>query len=124
MTDDPDFRIATSILDYVFRVLAFEYMPPEERHALGIKASGERQAEIEGKLADAPVDEAENGNGHKNGNGNANGHDKPQGVVVLGPLADDVSAGSRPYCGTCGVEMDPAGSCFACPSCGSTSGCS
>ncbi|MPZ70421.1 MAG: vitamin B12-dependent ribonucleotide reductase [Actinobacteria bacterium] len=124
MTDDPDFRIATSILDYVFRVLAYEYIPAEDRQALGIKASGERQAEIEGKLTETPLADGDSANGHTNGNGNGNGHDKPQGVVVLGPVAEDVSAGSRPYCGTCGVEMNPAGSCFACPSCGSTSGCS
>ena len=117
MTDDSDFRIATSILDYVFRVLALEYLPADERSALGIRTSGERQDEIEGRL-------------QGNGNGNGNGHDNPQpesagapGVIMLGPVAD-VHAGSLPFCGTCGVQMQPAGSCFACPSCGSTSGCS
>ena len=39
MTDDPDFRIATSVLDYVFRLLALEYLTPEERHALNIRTS-------------------------------------------------------------------------------------
>ena len=29
-----------------------------------------------------------------------------------------------PYCMQCGVQMQRAGSCHACPSCGSTSGCS
>ena len=118
MTDDSDFRIATSILDYVFRVLAFEYLPIEERSALGIRTSGERQDEIEGKLQ---------GDGDGNGNGHENGHGVTEpaasGVIMLGPVAD-VHAGSLPFCGTCGVQMLPAGSCFACPSCGSTSGCS
>jgi ribonucleoside-diphosphate reductase alpha chain len=117
MTDDPDFRIATSVLDYVFRVLAFEYLPIEDRHALGIRSAGERQDEIEAKLDNAPAE---------HGNGKGNGHGKPEaasGVVVLGPVAD-ASVGSHPFCGTCGVQMQPAGSCFACPSCGSTSGCS
>jgi ribonucleoside-diphosphate reductase alpha chain len=119
MTDDPDFRIATSILDYVFRRLAFQYLPPEERHALGIRTSGERQAEIEQKLDPNATGDNGNGNGHdkKNGNGGS------EGVVVLAPVAD-VHSGSLPFCGTCGVQMNPAGSCFACPSCGSTSGCS
>ncbi|MDQ4027853.1 MAG: ribonucleoside-diphosphate reductase [Actinomycetota bacterium] len=115
MTDDPDFRIATSILDYVFRELALEYLTIEERHALGIRTAGERQGEIEARL--------DNG-----GNGNASGHGngapaQEQGVVVLGPVAS-AHSGSLPFCGTCGVQMQPAGSCFACPSCGSTSGCS
>ncbi|MGH2750892.1 MAG: vitamin B12-dependent ribonucleotide reductase [Actinomycetota bacterium] len=125
MTDDSDFRIATSILDYVFRVLAVEYLTDSERHALGIRTSGERQNEIEAKLdPNATGDKA-------NGNGNPKGHETPanegrsegQGVIVLGNVAS-ASVGSHPFCGTCGVQMQPAGSCFACPSCGSTSGCS
>jgi ribonucleoside-diphosphate reductase alpha chain len=115
MTDDADLRIATSILDYVFRRLAVEYLPAEERQALGIRTAGERQAEIEAKL------ESETKNG--NGNGHSNGGSKPETTIVLGPVAS-ATTGSRPFCGTCGIEMVPAGSCFACTSCGSTSGCS
>ncbi|MGH2748957.1 MAG: vitamin B12-dependent ribonucleotide reductase [Actinomycetota bacterium] len=115
MTDDSDFRIATSVLDYVFRLLALEYLTPEERHALGIRTAGERQSEIESKL-----DPNATGNGNPNGNGKDNAE---EGVIVLGPVAG-ASAGSLPFCGQCGVQMLPAGSCFACPSCGSTSGCS
>jgi ribonucleoside-diphosphate reductase alpha chain len=116
MTDDPDFRIATSILDYVFRELALEYLSIEERHALGIRTSSERQGEIEARLTNG---ENGNGNGHTNGADSTQG----EGVVVLGPVAS-AHVGSLPFCGTCGVQMQPAGSCFACPSCGSTSGCS
>ncbi|MGI8775556.1 MAG: vitamin B12-dependent ribonucleotide reductase [Actinomycetota bacterium] len=124
MTDDPEFRIATSILDYVFRQLAVEYLPDEERRALGIRTAGERQDEIENKLAEA-AGEPTTGNGNGNGNGHSNdGSSKPaEGVIVLGPVVS-ASTGSRPFCGTCGIEMVPAGSCFACTSCGSTSGCS
>ena len=122
MTDDPEFRIATSVLDYVFKRLAVQYLSVEERHALGIRTSGERQAEIEAKLDPAAGEAPAAGNE----NGNGNGHGKkaePEGVIVLGPVAT-ANAGSLPFCGTCGVQMNPAGSCFACPSCGSTSGCS
>jgi ribonucleoside-diphosphate reductase alpha chain len=117
MTDDSDFRIATSILDYVFRRLALQYLSPEERHALGIRTAGERQAEIESKLDPNATGDADNGNGR------GNGSTKEEGVVVLGPVAD-AHVGSLPFCGTCGVQMQPSGSCFACPSCGTTSGCS
>ena len=120
MTDDPDFRIATSILDYVFKRLAFEYLSEEERHALNIRSAGERQADIERKLEPEEATEHTNGG---NGHGNGNGHAKDEGVIVLGPVAS-ANVGSLPFCGTCGVQMNPAGSCFACPSCGSTSGCS
>jgi ribonucleoside-diphosphate reductase alpha chain len=117
MTDDSDFRIATSILDYVFRRLALQYLSPDERQALGIRTAGERQAEIESKLDPNATGDADNGNGR------GNGSTKEEGVVVLGPVAD-AHVGSLPFCGTCGVQMQPSGSCFACPSCGSTSGCS
>jgi ribonucleoside-diphosphate reductase alpha chain len=122
MTDDADFRLASSILDYVFRLLALEYLDEPTRHALNIRTSGERQNEIESRL------DGGNGNGHTNGNGTGNGDSgetavQGEGVIVLGPVAD-ARAGSLPFCGTCGVQMQPAGSCFACPSCGSTSGCS
>jgi intein/homing endonuclease len=119
MTDDPELRIATSILDYVFRRLAIEYLAPDERHALGIRTAGERQAEIEAKLD--PASEVTHTNG--DGNGHSNGGSKKDEVIVLGPVAS-ATMGSRPFCGTCGIEMIPAGSCFACTSCGSTSGCS
>jgi ribonucleoside-diphosphate reductase alpha chain len=133
MTDDPELRIATSILDYVFRRLAIQYLPENERHMLGIRTAGERQAEIEAKLAAEEETGATeghtngNGNGDGNGNGNAHGNGGNGGsgdkVIVLGPVAS-ATTGSRPFCGTCGVEMVPAGSCFACTSCGATSGCS
>jgi ribonucleoside-diphosphate reductase alpha chain len=125
MTDDPDFRIATSILDYVFRLLALDYLSIEQRHALNIRTSGERQGEIESKLQGN--EGAEYGNGHTNGDTNGgtkeNTGGSGPGVIVLGAVAD-AHAGSMPFCGTCGVQMQPAGSCFACPACGSTSGCS
>jgi ribonucleoside-diphosphate reductase alpha chain len=123
MTDDSDFRIATSILDYVFRVLAVEYLNESERHALGIRTSGERQSEIETKLDPNATGDKTNGNGNGGGNGHAPKVEEGQGVIVLGNVAS-ASVGSHPFCGTCGVQMLPAGSCFACPSCGSTSGCS
>ncbi|MPZ92118.1 MAG: vitamin B12-dependent ribonucleotide reductase [Actinobacteria bacterium] len=119
MTDDSDFRIATSILDYVFRALAVDYLNEAERHALGIRTSGERQSEIETRLDPNATGDKANGNGH----GQSPEAEESQGVIVLGNVAS-ASVGSHPFCGTCGVQMQPAGSCFACPSCGSTSGCS
>ncbi|MQB00920.1 MAG: hypothetical protein GEU78_11620 [Actinobacteria bacterium] len=123
MTDDPDFRLASSILDYVFRLLALEYLDEPARHALNIRTSGERQNEIESRL-DGGNGTDVNGHTTGNGNGSGGGGEAPsEGVIVLGPVVD-ARAGSLPFCGTCGVQMQPAGSCFACPSCGSTSGCS
>jgi len=43
------------------------------------------------------------------------------GDVIERPRAQ---AADAPLCYTCGSKMQPAGSCYVCPSCGSTSGCS
>src|SRR5439155_5308027 len=42
MTDDPDLRFASSLVDYIFRRLAVEYMPIDERMELGILSVDER----------------------------------------------------------------------------------
>ena len=117
MTNDEDIRFASSLVDYVFRRLALDHLPPEKREALGIRSIAERKetakAEAEGKGAGspAPMRPAE-----------------PKTVVPAQP--GDVierpraQAADAPLCYTCGSKMQPAGSCYVCPSCGSTSGCS
>ena len=47
MTDDPDIRMAQSIMDYIFRRLALDYLPYDERAALGIFTAEERAAQLE-----------------------------------------------------------------------------
>ncbi|MFM8664282.1 MAG: vitamin B12-dependent ribonucleotide reductase, partial [Acidimicrobiaceae bacterium] len=42
MTDDPDIRMASSIVDYLFRRLAVEYLTADERAELGIYTREER----------------------------------------------------------------------------------
>ncbi len=42
MTDDPEIRIASSVLDYIFRRLAVDYLSYEERAELGILTVAER----------------------------------------------------------------------------------
>src|SRR6266508_1096188 len=117
MTNDEDIRFASSLVDYVFRRLALDHLPPEKREALGIHSIAERKetakAEAEGKGVGSP------------------GPVKPAepttvvpaqpGEVIERPRAQ---AADAPLCYTCGSKMQPAGSCYVCPSCGSTSGCS
>src|SRR5690242_9382872 len=47
MTDDPDVRMAQSIMDYIFRRLALDYMGFDHRSALGIYTAEERQRHLE-----------------------------------------------------------------------------
>ena len=111
MTNDPDIRFATSMIDYVFRRLALDYLPAETREGLGIKSIAERtevvQAEVAAK-SEQPELEA--------GDGVA--------FVIDETERPTAKANDAPLCYSCGSKMQPAGSCYVCSSCGSTSGCS
>ena len=135
MTDDPDIRIANSIMDYLFRRLALEYMSYDERAELGIFSRDERiQPTLPG--VEESVVETNNGNDIQI---------DPKTIPTAGELAQSIELGTAPkapisdhsapqgiarqhsdapMCMMCGVQMQRAGSCHACPSCGSTSGCS
>ncbi|MEZ5165076.1 MAG: hypothetical protein R2695_00805 [Acidimicrobiales bacterium] len=98
ITDDPDIRIANSLMDYLFRKLAVMYLDEDERRELGILTTGERtQPTLPG------VEEQTT-------------------PTVQG--ADLAPAADAPFCMTCGVPMQRAGACFVCRDCGTTSGCS
>ncbi|EWM65270.1 MULTISPECIES: vitamin B12-dependent ribonucleotide reductase [Micromonospora] len=143
MTDDPDVRMAASVMDYIFRRLALDFLPYDRRAELGIFTAKERaaqlaaEAEAEASGADltamaasAPVEAPE----PKTGPVAQPAQEmadvaavKPAPVVgsstelleaVIGKAAD------APLCFTCGTKMRPAGSCYVCEGCGSTSGCS
>src|SRR5262249_4465582 len=47
MTSDPDIRFASSLMDYIFRRLALEYLPEEKRAGLGIKSIAERKETVQ-----------------------------------------------------------------------------
>ncbi|HWM22613.1 MAG TPA: vitamin B12-dependent ribonucleotide reductase, partial [Ilumatobacteraceae bacterium] len=133
MTDDPDIRFASSIMDYLFRRLALEYLSYDERAELGIFTIAERiQPTLPG------VDEST----MHTSQGTEMPSD-PKSVPSAGELASQMELGlapstpedntpargvirhsDAPMCMQCGVQMIRAGSCHACPSCGSTSGCS
>lgn len=145
MTDDPDVRMAASVMDYIFRRLALDFLPYERRAELGIFTAKERaaqlaaEAEVEANTADLTAMAA-----------SAPVETRPEEPKV-GPVAQpaqelaDVAAAQpapsvgsstelleavigkaadAPLCFTCGTKMRPAGSCYVCEGCGSTSGCS
>jgi ribonucleoside-diphosphate reductase alpha chain len=59
VTDDPDIRIATSVMDYVFRRLALDYLPYETRSELGILSAAERASRVAGEDPAALAEEAD-----------------------------------------------------------------
>ena len=110
MTDDFDIRIATSLIDYLFRRLAVDYLDSQERVGLGIYTTDERiQPTLPGVEEQVPVAVY----------GDVVEPDPPS------PFTQQIPPDTHaPFCSDCGVIMVRAGSCHACPHCGSTSGCS
>jgi ribonucleoside-diphosphate reductase alpha chain len=131
LTDDPDVRMAQSIMDYIFRRLALDYLPFDTRAALGIYTAQERARQLDtgayGPVDDVTEDELE-------AMAQTAVVSKRKAVAVAKPvparnsteLLESLlgSSADAPLCMNCGTKMQRAGSCFVCEGCGSTSGCS
>jgi ribonucleoside-diphosphate reductase alpha chain len=117
--DHPNIKYATSIVDYIFRLLALEYMgrtdlvqvKPENGEALVAPA---KKPEVQAKAAVAEP--------------------------VLAPKAEELAAkaeplsgldeqlsglmGDAPFCSSCGHITVRNGACYKCLNCGNSMGCS
>jgi ribonucleoside-diphosphate reductase alpha chain len=142
ITDDSDIRMASSVMDYIFRRLALDHLSYEERSELGILTTAERSAALSGEDPAAsaaedidPVElaqsaqvedvqprpaarEAQPGTAPR-----ADSLPQPRSSTELIESQQGRTA-DAPLCLTCGTKMRPAGSCYVCEGCGSTSGCS
>ncbi len=149
MTDDKDIRMAQSMMDYIFRRLALDYLPYEKREALSIFTADERTAQVAGyDQAPAPTPEiieavtaelsamsfadtqtpaaapkadmqATRAAVPASQRGTGDAHSSAELLEQITGKTSDA-----PLCMTCGIKMRPAGSCYVCEGCGSTSGCS
>ena len=137
MTDDPDVRMAQSIMDYIFRRLALDYLSFDERAELGIHTASERARYVETGRYLSEEDEAELIESESLKNDAADdvrvhedGPNQPALVEVdahsTAEVLEKLSGLSvdAPLCLTCGTKMRRSGSCYICEGCGSTSGCS
>lgn len=154
LTDDADVRMAQSIMDYIFRRLALDYLPFEEREALSIYSADERQRYLEtgsyepveetggaAELVTPPAHDADSETLVEEGRqarletshdtDGSNQREVPaqrdtSGAHTSAELMEKITgtAVDSPLCFTCGTKMRPAGSCYVCEGCGSTSGCS
>jgi ribonucleoside-diphosphate reductase alpha chain len=140
ITDDAELRIATSLVDYIFRRLAVDYLPVAERLELGVLSTAERMQptlpgveetatesrgingiDVEDPLTAFVVEGSDpdptGGGGPPAPLGSAGSPSAGQPIVRMEPR-------DAPYCYQCGNAMQRAGSCYVCGSCGTTSGCS
>ncbi|MEO7195305.1 MAG: vitamin B12-dependent ribonucleotide reductase [Pseudonocardiaceae bacterium] len=124
LTDDPDVRMAQSIMDYIFRRLALDFLPAETRSALGIYSAAQRARQVQTGSYDAPAEDT----GQQQGLPETAAATQSAPDTVHSPMelieATQGLHADAPLCFTCGVKMQPAGACYLCTSCGSTSGCS
>ncbi len=142
MTDDPDIRMAQSIVDYIFRRLALDYLrlrqPRGPGHLHRRRAGGAGR----GHLRRRPAGDRRRGPGpvgpgrraprrdrgasstarQRQGGGQVAAADVHSSAELLEAI--NGKASDAPLCFTCGTKMRPAGSCYVCEGCGNTSGCS
>jgi ribonucleoside-diphosphate reductase alpha chain len=121
MTDDPDIRMASSIVDYLFRRLAVEYLSPAERAELGVYTREERMQPTLPGVEESVTESAQG----------ADAVADPKTIPSASELAAEMAATSSAHartgmiCSACGsANMRRAGACHVCGDCGTTSGCS
>ncbi len=135
LTDDPDIRMAQSVMDYIFRRLALDYLDFDTRAAYGIYSAAERARQLDtGSYAAQAGEEADiEGELESYAQSVPVQTKLPEPAPLESPKVGSSTellevmqghASDAPMCMTCGVKMRPAGSCFVCEGCGSTSGCS
>lgn len=127
ITDDPEIRTASSIIDYVFRRLASTYLSFDDRLELGLASIDDMPEtqtsfleEVEEISATPDVTISEP-------------IDAPLKVATASTRAEVVQKPARkataqdqstPMCFNCGNITQKSGSCYVCTACGSTTGCS
>jgi ribonucleoside-diphosphate reductase alpha chain len=134
ITDDPEIRTASSLVDYIFRRLALTYLSFDDRLELGM-ASIDDMPDIQTTLLEAPEPTVVPAVAEVT---------EPVVTTVIPRSAQvtpvpaaparpadkqqqpkaQVNTSAAPLCYNCGNQTQRAGSCYVCTSCGSTTGCS
>jgi ribonucleoside-diphosphate reductase alpha chain len=132
-TMNREIPVAQSIVDYIFRWLASQFLNEEDKSELGILTESERarlEARYNGvqpELVTAPVQPLAASMPPI-----AGGSIEADALAVASPGNGHSSAEYRgprvqadaPACANCGWIMSRSGTCYRCENCGSTSGCS
>jgi ribonucleoside-diphosphate reductase alpha chain len=126
ITDDTDIRTATSLVDYIFRRLALNYLSFDDRLELGLASIDDMPLE-QTSIVDAiappsvvtslPLEVPKAKDVETSAAQNA-----PEQSVTKSTA--NTASGSAPMCFNCGNQTQRSGSCYVCTTCGSTTGCS
>lgn len=105
VTTNPEVRVAKSLVDYIFRWLASQFLDVQSQEQLGVMTPAVRQR----------LSQQSNG---------SHSPTEPLTPAVVTPKTTFISQADAPSCPDCGQIMVRNGSCYRCHNCGSTSGCS
>ncbi|MFT4532363.1 MAG: ribonucleoside-diphosphate reductase alpha chain [Candidatus Saccharimonadales bacterium] len=129
ITDDPDIRTASSIIDYIFRRLAKSYLSFDDQLELGlanIEDMPTEQISLDDVVVESTVEEQP-----KPAVIESTVELKQEHLQFSSPAAPEKPVVSQanssvqaPMCYNCGNQTQRSGSCYVCTSCGSTTGCS
>jgi ribonucleoside-diphosphate reductase alpha chain len=108
LTNDPDIRVAKSIVDYIFRWMGKKFLTADQQEEAGILT-----AEVKARLAAAYTDDPAAGAAA------AAVESAPPGQTALFNQWEDAVE-----CARCGGRMVRTGSCYTCRDCGTNTGCS
>ncbi len=111
-TNDPDIRVAKSIVDYVFRWMGKKFLDADKQQELGIMSP-----EVRKRLAESYAI-LENGETGGAASAETVGAPPPGQAALFNAWEDAVE------CAKCGGRMVRTGSCYTCRDCGQNTGCS
>lgn len=128
VTDDTEIKMASSLVDYIFRRLAKTYLSLDDQLELGLVSLDDLEAEASANQVNLLDDT-------KASLQDAQSVDQPilsipidsatkQNESISDERRPISSAETAPLCYSCGNITQRAGSCYVCTSCGTTSGCS
>jgi ribonucleoside-diphosphate reductase alpha chain len=129
IVEHPNIKSATSVLDFVFRLLAYEYLDrndlvhvqdPERMQQQEEDDANAGQQELSQVRVTAPAPQAQT---QKNVN------IAPKPVAATADKTADIkkmmgTSADAPVCRNCGNITLRNGTCYMCPNCGTTTGCS
>lgn len=107
MTKHNNIRIAKSIIDYIFRWMAWKFLPSTELAEIGLQNLSDREEEVQPEL---PLQ--------------ADLSEHISNVSTAKPTDTFVNQSDAPSCSECGSIMVRNAACYKCLNCGATSGCS
>ena len=139
MVDHPNIKSATSIVDFIFRALAYEYLGRNDLvHVLdkpevmntGTDDWDEIPTTLEYEKGSPALSDIRVVATPPTGNNKPAGDQKPKAKVAAAGSIDAVNAAAKsmqsdaPACNTCGHITIRSGTCYKCLNCGNSMGCS